>query len=459
MNPSVVLVICHDVVGARLAGPGIRYQEIARVLAQHFPVILAVPDESSLGDEAVEIWPYVRRRWDSLAPAASRAGVVLTPGDSLAEFPALETLGVPLIIDGYDPHMLETLALWADAPMDAQAAHYRSRLDIVRRQCRAGDFFLCASERQRDWWLGLLEREGRLNPHTYGADPSLRNLIEVVPYGLPPEPLRAARPVLRGVWPGIEPGDRVLLWGGGLWEWLDPLTAVRAVDQLVQNGWGDLRLVFPGTRHPNPALPDMPVRRATLALTQELGLDGRHVFFGEWVPRMDWPAVLVEADIGLSLHPDTAEARLAFRTRLVDYIWAGLPMVVSAGDSASEVIRDYDLGEVVPPGDVQAVAAAIKRLLETPDLRKSYQDAFVRLRGELTWERACEPIVSFCRNPALAADRAAGALPPGGVVAPVLASRDAEIARLRDLVSRYEAGRFMRLMRTWHRLCERLRRR
>jgi hypothetical protein len=24
-------------------------------------------------------------------------------------------------------------------------------------QCRAGDFFICAGERQRDWWLGLLE--------------------------------------------------------------------------------------------------------------------------------------------------------------------------------------------------------------------------------------------------------------------------------------------------------------
>ena len=342
--------------------------------------------------------------------------------------------------------------------MDVQTAHYQNRLDILRRQCRAGDFFLCASERQRDWWLGLLERQGRINPHTYRTDPSLRNLIDVVPYGLPLESPQAARPVLRGVWPGIEPGDRVLLWGGGLWEWLDPLTAVRAVDQLVQGGWTNLRLVFPGTRHPNPALPDMPVRLATLALSRELGLDGRHVFYGEWVPRRDWPGVLIEADIGLSLHPDTAEARLAFRTRLVDYVWAGLPMVVSAGDSASEVVRGYGLGEVVPSGDVQAVAVAIERLLEIPHLRAAYQDAFVRLRSELTWERACEPIVNFCQNPALAADRVAGALPPWNVDAQPPATRDSEIERLRDLVSRYEAGRFMRLMRTWHNCRERLQR-
>ena len=456
MSPQMVLVLCHDVVGERVAGPGIRYREIARVLAQHFRVILAVPNQSDLQDEAFEVWPYGRQIWDSLLPAARQAQVILSPGDSLAEFPALETLGVPLIVDGYDPHMLETLALWANAPMDVQAVHYRSRLDILRRQCRAGDFFLCANERQRDWWLGLLERGGRLNPHTYTADPSLRNLIDLVPYGVPSEPPKAARRVLRGVWPGIEAGDRLLLWGGGLWEWFDPLTAVRAVYRLVQEGMGDLRLVFPGTRHPNPSMPDMPMRTATVALTQELGLHGSHAFFGDWVPHDDWPAVLLEADVGLSLHPDTAEARLAFRTRLVDYIWAGLPMTVTAGDTTSDIVSEHGLGEVVPPRDVTAVAAAVDRLLKTPDLRAAYQDAFGRLRSELTWERACEPLVRFCQNPTFAADRAAGSLPAAIVDRQAVANQDAEIKRLRHLVEGYEQGRFMHLMRRWHRWRERL---
>jgi len=52
----------------------------------------------------------------------------------------------------------------------------------------------------------------------------------VVPFGLPSEDPVAGRPVIRGVWPGIGPEDWIVLWGGGLWDWLDPLTLIRAVD-------------------------------------------------------------------------------------------------------------------------------------------------------------------------------------------------------------------------------------
>ena len=58
------------------------------------------------------------------------------------------------------------------------------------RQYLIGDFYLCASERSA-WWLGLLEASGRVNPATFDADPSLRTLIDVVPYGLPDTPLPA----------------------------------------------------------------------------------------------------------------------------------------------------------------------------------------------------------------------------------------------------------------------------
>ena len=34
-----------------------------------------------------------------------------------------------------------------------------------------GDFYICASERQRYWWLGQLEVAGRINPHTLHRDP------------------------------------------------------------------------------------------------------------------------------------------------------------------------------------------------------------------------------------------------------------------------------------------------
>jgi GT2 family glycosyltransferase/glycosyltransferase involved in cell wall biosynthesis len=405
-----ILIISHDIVGPYLAGPGIRYRELARVLAQESTVTLATPGEARPGEMPFETWSYSPGQWNTLAPAANRADVIVACGDTLAQFPALSALGTPLVVDGYDPHTLEGLAMWAGDADGAQVRRHEERLSILRLQCRAGDFFICASERQRDWWLGLLEQQGRINPRTYAADPSLRQLIDVVPYGLPSQPARATGPVLSGVWPGVSRGDRILLWGGGLWAWLDPLTAVRAVRRLVDHypEVGRVRLVFPGTRHPNPSVPDMPIRMRTMALAQELGLADKYVFFGDWVANEDWPGVLLEADVGLSLHPDTVEARLAYRSRVLDYVWAGLPMVVTRGDAAAEMVEKYGLGIVVDYGDVAAVSEGIARLLLALEtgLEESYRDRFDLARAELTWEKAAQPLIRFCRQPHRAADRA-----------------------------------------------------
>lgn len=457
-QPQRVLVISHDIVGSRMAGPGIRYWELARVLAQHFPVTLAVPipSDSRRGTAcrapvqdtsdalAVELQSYDPNRWETLAPVVEQAQAILLSGDVLAWFPQLVQASVPLVIDGYDPHPFETLAQFAGSP--GQESLHRQRESILQQQCRAGDFFVCASERQRDWWLGLLEATGRINVHTYAQDPSLRQLVDLVPFGLPGAPLQHTRQVLKGVWPGIGPGDRVILWGGGLWQWLDPLTAIRAMVQ-VRAGRPEARLVFPGTRHPNAAaVPDMPVLESAVALARSLGLLDQTVFFGDWVPYEQWPDYLAESDVGLALHLDTAETRLAFRSRLLDYVWAGLPMVVTTGDASGELVTCYGLGETVGYEDVEAVSRALLKLLDASP--SAYAAGFQRARAALTWEQAAAPLVAFCRNPRQAPDKVAGYRPQADSgTDKLLAEQQSEVARLHALVQGYENGRFIRFMR------------
>ena len=135
---TAVLVISHDVVGPRMAGPGIRYRELACVLSRHFEVTLAVPGDAHLPSTDFRLWPYDPTRWESLISAVERAEAILLCGDVLAWFPSLEQAGVPLIVDGYDPHPLETLELFAGTPEQEQKHQERER--ILHLQCRAGDF-------------------------------------------------------------------------------------------------------------------------------------------------------------------------------------------------------------------------------------------------------------------------------------------------------------------------------
>ena len=48
-----------------------------------------------------------------------------------------------------------------------------------------GHHFLCASEKQRDLWLGAMMAERLIAPDVYDRDPSLRSLLDVVPFGVP----------------------------------------------------------------------------------------------------------------------------------------------------------------------------------------------------------------------------------------------------------------------------------
>ena len=153
------------------------------------------------------------------------------------------------------------------------------------------------------------------------------------------------------------------------------------------------------------------MRQAAAAqqLSAELGLTGHHVFFNEWMPYASRADYLLEADIGLSLHGDHVEARFAFRTRLLDYLWAGLPMVLTRGDSLGEMAASVGLARLVAAGDVEGVAQALDAELSAQSLPAGERRARTApLTEALQWPRAIAPLSDFCRAPCRAADKAAG---------------------------------------------------
>lgn len=157
--------------------------------------------------------------------------------------------------------------------------------------------------------------------------------------------------------------------------------------------------------------------QAAVGLSRQLGLLDKGVFFGDWTPYAEREGYLLEADVGIVLHHDHLETRLSFRTRLLDYIWARLPIVASSGDTLSEMVSNEGLGTTVACEDVDGVAAALIHWLSTPNARIQVEPAFARVAAKLTWERAAEPLAAFCRDPRPAADRRSGARAALGLTA------------------------------------------
>jgi glycosyltransferase involved in cell wall biosynthesis len=299
---------------------------------------------------------------------------------------------------------LEALEQGKDAGPYGRRAAITAVTTVLNEQLRRADYVLCASEKQRDLWLGHLAALGRVNAATYDADPSLRSLIDVVPFGVADEPPHRTGAGIRGVVPGVNEGDRVVLWGGGIYNWFDPVTLLHAIDCL-RHEIPNVRLVFMGVRHPNPEIPEMRAAGEARAVARELGLDGTHVFFNEgWVPYSQRQNHLLDADVGVSTHRDDVEAAFSFRTRVLDYFWCRLPVVVTSGDWFGDLVTARELGLAVAPGDVEGLANALRRVLTDAAFVEQCRRNIDEVVQELRWTSVLSPLLEFCRAPHRAAD-------------------------------------------------------
>lgn len=451
-----VAVVTGEPLGQRMAGPAIRAYEMCRVLAARHDVQLVTLGLCDLAGDGFEVRSANRR---DLREIVAWADVVVFQGLLLSIHPWIADEDVILVADIYDPFHLETLEQERARPIHEREEVSRETVRALNLQISRADYLLCASEKQRDFWLGQLAGNGRVNPLTYDDDESLRTLIDVAPFGLPAVAPVQQRHPLRGTVPGIGVDDKVVLWGGGVYNWFDPLTLIEAVD-VVRAEVPDVRLVFLGMKHPNPGVPEMAMADRARALAADLGLTNRHVFFNEqWVPYDERQDYLLDADIGVSCHFDHVETEFSFRTRVLDYLWAGLPIVCTAGDSLGDLVAREGVGLAVPPMDVRRLADALTALLTDDDRRHAASDRSRAVSAQFTWARSLAPLVAFTQSPRRSADRpldrgrVAGPTPsrPGEARRRPRISEDVKLARqylaeggLREVGSR-AVGRVRRL--------------
>jgi hypothetical protein len=397
-----VLVLTPDVLRARMAGPAMRAWHIAQRLAEEHEVRLLTTSPYCEVSSATFLVAGVGA--EGLAEAEVWCDVMILQGYVMYHHPVLAQSQKIIVFDIYSPLHLETLALTKGASGEARDAHVRLSVETLNHQLERGDFLICASERQRDLFIGQLCAVGRANALTYDPDPTLRRLIDVVPFGLPDDDAEHRQPALRGVVPGIGPDDDILIWAGGVYDWFDPLTLIRAVASASKKR-PSVRLYFMGLQHPNPDVPPMQMAIDARALAGELGVAGTHVFFNDgWVEYSERQNFLLEATLGVSTHFESLETRFSFRTRALDYLWAGLPIVATEGDSFGELIEKEHLGLTVPPEDPQALEEAILRLLSDREMAEACRARVAEVRKNFRWSVVLEPLAAFCREPRRAPD-------------------------------------------------------
>jgi glycosyltransferase involved in cell wall biosynthesis len=395
-SPRRILFITFDVIGPRIGGSAIRVLGLARALAArgHFPTIATPRIEEGHPEQPFPIRPFdLARPREMLAPLLGNANVVVLPLHGLARLPFLRRVRMPLVFDIYDPILFEL--------METAPAETRGQVLLLNQLFRRGDFFLCASERQRDFWLHSLVANGRVNASA-AAGPEPRALIDVVPFGIDPTPPPAPttdRSFLKAAVPALVRAEKIIVWPGGMWDWTDPQIVLSAMRILAQRAPEIHLLLFAGT-HPTEGHIETSALKDTRSLAHEFQLEGRSVhFIDHYIPYAERGRYLVECDAAVSTHRANLESRFAYRTRLLDCIWAGLPIVCTEGDVMADMVARNGFGIVVPPGNAAALGDAIERISTDGDFAASCRARMVESRHLFDWNDAVEPLVRFCAQP------------------------------------------------------------
>jgi glycosyltransferase involved in cell wall biosynthesis len=211
---------------------------------------------------------------------------------------------------------------------------YRGRRRIwLRRIQNLSNMVLANATSVRD---AMVDEDG----FSQGKLRVIRNGVDVDKFQLPSERDR--------LFPDLEGGKLIVLVG-------NMHSDVKGHPWLIAAAPAVLR-EFPSTKF--ALVGDGEMRESFRGQIRELGLDQNFLFLGR---RDDVPRILASCDIGVL--PSRAEG---LPNAVLEYMAAGLPVVVTRVGGCAELVEDEVTGLTVPPEDSDALSAAFLKYLREP---------------------------------------------------------------------------------------------
>lgn len=400
-----LLIITHESIGERMSGPSIRAWEMAKALGEHgVNVILASPFKSNRQAKNVSIAYFSWEFPETIKKLIEETDIVMGTGPVIARvvLSLKSPIYKPVIVDIYYVPEIEEILLELKKPkysFDPLPA-YLNELFVYMRQ---GDLFIYAFDKQMDFWLGVLLAVGRLNKINLSQTLNVDHLFKKIPLGLPDNASKKNH-IIKGSIPEISKEDKILYWGGGIWDWSNPLVLVKS----LENIWlkePNVKLVFGSMHHYDQTIvPKMEVVSEFMSFINTKDWLGKKIFFLEWVPYDNRYSLMMDVDIGLSIFDNSIESRFAARARLMDYLWAALPSIVTGDDEIGRLLTANGLAINVDAGDPNTISQAVISLLKKPINREVWLKEHSELINKYKWSEVVKPLLDFLKYPKIALD-------------------------------------------------------
>ena len=263
----------------------------------------------------------------------------------------------------------------------------KPRLDMIRilslqnSLLSRGDFFSAPSKRQSYSIMGELYLLGRM-------DADSRHTIPVC--AIPNYAMSA--PLSTGSSEGSS--EFSIISTGSFNSWFDGITLFDALEYAMRK---NINITFTATGGAVPFAEEQ--YKAFLKRLSDSDFKDRFRIEG-WVSRDRLEQIQMTASAAVYTDIPCGETLLGARTRVLDWISRGIPVVCTMGAEISETIAASGMGIAVPQKSPEALGNAFLKLAAEPstisEIKKSQE---LWRRGEGSMESVFKPLIEWCSNP------------------------------------------------------------
>jgi glycosyltransferase involved in cell wall biosynthesis len=264
-----------------------------------------------------------------------------------------------------------------------------------------GDVFSGCGTPQEHMLVGELAMAGRLNSHTMGYPFTRIILPGSPPADTRPPSTHKERPRLASL--GIGEDDFVVLWCGGYNAWTDTDTLFAGLEKAMQ---ADQRIHYVSIGESTYPSPDNVYNQFKRNISGSRYKDRYHLL--GWLPWSSLNDYYVECNAGINIDGLHYETTYGTRTRLLEMIAKGLPVVSSEGTELSFLLQEKNAALTFHSGDSEQFGEHLMRLSEDGSLYQSMAECAYRLAGrEFSFYETTAPLRAWVNDPTTAPDRSA----------------------------------------------------
>lgn len=370
-----VLVFCADTLplpGLPTSGGGLRcWQIINGLKSAGFEVVASMPLFTFLSKSFESAIPQKIRdlSWnfdtqDAIVEREKPDAMVFS--STWVVYNLKKKYKIPIIFDLHGPQILEQFYKQEDWQLNIQQKINRFK---------QADFFTCAGERQKYYFFPFIMQAG-IFPD--------QSKIATIPISLSPKLSRHKYPK-----------QPHFVCGGGFFPWQNYINGLEILnDRLPGNRSAQLTIL--GGSHHLTAEDEDDFNK----LHKKLNSNPQVEYTG-FIPREDMlNNYYLKASVALDLMAQNPERELAFTTRTVEYMWAGLPVIYNNFSELSYYLERYNAGWVVDPRDLKSLDRLMKKLVNSPAeiFRYKGKNAQRLVKSMFTWDKTIKPLVAFLRE-------------------------------------------------------------